>query len=244
MTSLVQELGASALLSMRAWRRSGPRGEWLVQVADLLARTVPLVLVSMGFVGAVLIIDGGIQVKRLFGDPAALGPAVLQLMVREFGPAFGGVVAATRLGAGIASELASLRVGEQIDAMELMGIDPVRELVAPRVRAGLVALFGLCFVSTVSAAWTGAITASVAFGSRPGSFLDTSLVGPADVAIGLVKAAAFGLVIPAWAAQAGLSAAGGSSAVGAATTKGVVGGIVAVVLLDLWIGGAALLLGL
>ena len=243
MRRLVRELGATLLLLARAWTRRAPRGETLRQVADLFVRTAPLNVVAMAFVGAVVIVDGGSQIQRLFGDPGGVGPAVLELVVREFGPAFAGVIAATRIGAGIAAELASMRVSEQIDALELTAADPIAELVTPRMKAALVALIGLGFVSTLAAAWTGAWTAKFAFGSRPGAFLDTSLVERADVAVALVKCAAFGLAIPAIAARAGLTAAGGAPAVGRATTRGVVGSIVAVVVIDLVVGAGALLLG-
>jgi len=241
---MLAELGATLLLLTRAWTRRAPPGSFFAQVADLFVRTLPLNVAAMGFVGAVVIVDGGEQVQRLFGDPSGLGPAVLELVVREFGPAFGGVIAATRIGAGIAAELASMKVSEQIDAMVLTAADPVAELVTPRVRAAFVALLGLGLTSTVAAAYTGAWTAHVAFGSRPEAFLDTSLIDAGDVAVATAKLGLSGLAIPAMAARAGLTASGGANAVGRATTRAVVGGIVAVVLIDLVVGGAALVFGL
>lgn len=237
------EVGATIMLAVEAWTRRAPPGTFLSQVADLFVRTLPLNLAAMGFVGAVVIVDGGSQVQRLFGDPSGLGPVVLELVVREFGPAFGGVIAATRIGAGIAAELASMKVSEQIDAMVLSSADPVAELVSPRMKAAFVALIGLGLCSIVAAAYTGAWTAHVAFGSRPEAFLDTQLVDAGDVSVGLTKLAAFGVAIPAIASRAGLQAVGGSTAVGDATTRGVVGGIVAVVVIDLIVGALALLVG-
>jgi phospholipid/cholesterol/gamma-HCH transport system permease protein len=211
---------------------------------DLLIRTIPLNVASMAFVGAVVIVDGGRQVQRIFGDPAGLGPAILQIVVREFGPAFGGVIAATRIGSGVAAELAAMKVSEQIDALELSGVDPIAELLAPRARASLLALFGLGAVSTIAAAYTGAATAAITFGSRPGAFLDTSLLVRGDFVVAGLKCLAFGLAIPAVAARAGLTAAGGAPAVGRATTRGVVASIVSVVVLDLVIGSMALAMGI
>jgi phospholipid/cholesterol/gamma-HCH transport system permease protein len=241
-TALLAEVGATLLLLGRAWTRRAPRGTILRQLRDLLLRTIPLNVAAMGFVGAVVIVDGGTQIQKLFGDPSGIGPAVLELVVREFGPALGGVIAATRMGAGIAAELASMRVSEQIDALELTAADPIAELVTPRVRAAFFALLGLGAVSIVAAAWTGAFTARIAFGSRPEAFLDTQLIDGGDILVAVVKCAAFGLAIPAIAARAGMTAAGGAPAVGRATTTGVVASIVAVVLLDLVIGGLALAL--
>lgn len=240
---LVADIGATLLLLGRALVRRGPRGSLWSQLNDLLIRTVPLNVASMAFVGAVVIVDGGKQIQRLFGDPAGVGTTILELVVREFGPAFGGVIAATRIGSGIAAELSAMKVSEQIDALEMAAADPIAELVAPRVQAAFLSLMVLGFLSTVAAALTGAWAAAFAFGSRPGAFLDTSLIDAGDVGVALTKCALFGLAIPAVAARAGLVAAGGAPAVGRATTRGVVASIVAVVLLDLVVGGSALALG-
>jgi len=239
----VREAGALLLLLARAACRRPPRGSVWPELGDLLLRTIPLNVAAMAFVGAVVAIDGGQQVQRLFGDPGGLGAAALQLIVREFGPTFGGVIAATRLGSGIAAEIAAMSVSEQIDALRLCSADPVAELVSPRLRASFWALLGLGAVSTVTAAYTGDFTAQIAFGTRPGAFLDTSLLVPGDFLVAAAKCAAYGIAIPTMAARAGLLATGGSQAVGHATTRGVVDGIVAVIVLDLLLGGGALFAG-
>lgn len=243
LSGLVQEVGGTLLLLGRALVRRGPPGSLRTQVVDLLWRTAPLNVAAMGFVGAVVAIDGGKQVQKLFGDPSGLGPAVLELIVREFGPAFGGVIAATRIGSGIAAELAAMSVSEQIDALRMSAADPVAELVAPRTRASVIALVGLGAISIVAAAVTGAVTVHFVFGARAGAFLDPQLIDLGDIAVATAKCIAFGLAIPAVAARAGLTAAGGAPAVGAATTRGVVASIVAVVVLDLVIGAGALIFG-
>lgn len=240
---LVREIGATLLLLVRALGRRGPRGSLWRQVVDLLFRTIPLNVASMAFVGAVVIVDGGRQVQKLFGDPSALGPSVLELVVREFGPTFGGVIAATRIGAGISAELAAMRVSEQIDALELSAADPIAELVSSRTKAAVLALLGLGLLSTLSAAVTGAYTAWFVFGSRPEAFLDVAEIDGGDLTVALLKLVAYGLAIPAVSARAGLVATGGAPAVGRATTRGVVASIIAVVFLDLVIGGGALAAG-
>jgi phospholipid/cholesterol/gamma-HCH transport system permease protein len=215
----------------------------LAQLADLFVRSLGLTVVSMAFIGAVATVDGGAQVQRLFGDVGGLGPAVFELIVREVGPVFGGIVAATRLGSGLAAEVASLRIGEQLEALTLMGVDPVSEVVAPRLRAALVAVVGLALVSCVVAVASSAVTAGLVFHARPGAFLDPQLVGVSDVMLSVAKAIAFGLAAPALAVDAGLRAKPGASGVGEATTTGVVRGILAVVCLDLALGAVALILG-
>jgi phospholipid/cholesterol/gamma-HCH transport system permease protein len=113
-------------------------------------------------------------------------------------------------------------------------------VVAPRLRAALLAVVGLALVSCVVAVCAGAVTAGLVFHARPGAFLDTQLVGPDDLVLAAFKALSFGLAAPLLAVDAGLGAKPGAAGVGEATTAGVVRGILAVVCLDLVIGAAAL----
>jgi phospholipid/cholesterol/gamma-HCH transport system permease protein len=261
----IRELGATALLCARSLRAalaliaSGARPrhsaaasvgarEQLAQVArqlvDQLFGSLPLVVASLAFVGAVGVIDGGRQIEPLFGDPAFLGPALLQLTIREFGPTFTGMIAATRLAAQSGAELSAMAVSEQLDALRLSAVDPAAELVAPRLLAALPALLLLAVVGTVASALAGAAAGSVVFGSRFGAYLDPQLLGPSDFVVGAVKALAYGVAIPAVSARAGISARGGALGVGRATTAAVVRSLVAVVTLDLLLGGTALAVGL
>jgi phospholipid/cholesterol/gamma-HCH transport system permease protein len=240
---VLSAFGRVVRLLWHAWRAPLRADAVLAQLADLLVHSLALTTTAMAFIGAVATVDGGVQVQRMFGDVGGLGPAVLELVVREFGPVFGGIVAATRLGSGLAAEVASLRLGEQLDALTLLGVDPVAEVVAPRLRAALVAVVGLSLVSCVVAAGAGAATAGLVFHARPGAFLDLQLVDPGDLALAAAKAVVFGLTSPALAVDAGLGARPGASGVGEATTAGVVRGILAVVCLDLVLGALALRLG-
>jgi len=251
---VIRELGATALLSLRSLRAAvamavaggGSAGlrETGRQLRDQLLGSLPLVVASLAFVGAVGVVDGGKQVQPLFGDPAFLGPAVLQLVVREFGPTFTGMIAATRLAAATGAELSAMVVSEQLDALRLNAVDPAAELVAPRILAAAPAVLLLAAAGTLAAALAGAAAGALTFGSRPGAYLDTRLLGTSDFVVGAVKALAYGIVIPAVSARAGLAARGGALGVGRATTSAVVRSLVTVVALDLLIGGAALLVGL
>lgn len=240
-------LGRGVLLCARAWLAvlggRCPRGAIAEQVFELGVRSLPLVAVCLAFIGAVAVIDAGRQVLPIVGNVSPLGPVVLRLIVREFGPTFSGMVIGTRIGAGIAAELAAMTVSEQVDALRLSAADPVAELVAPRVAASFFSTLALTAAGTLVAALAGALSAHGAFGARASAFLDTSMVTTGDALVALVKAAAFGLAIPTLAAAAGLRASGGAPAVGRATTDGVVGSVVAVIALDLIVGGMAAALG-
>lgn len=240
---VIREAGATTLLLARALGRRGPPGSLARELNESLLRSTPLIVVSMAFVGAVVIVDGGRQVQDLFGDPSGMGPTILELVVREFGPVLGGIIAATRIGAGISAELAAMKVSEQIDALEMSSADPIAELVAPRTQAAFVALLVLGALATLTSALAGAWAAAYTFGTRPGAFLDPLHLDVGDFGVAFVKCALFGLAIPALSARAGLQATGGAQAVGRATTQGVVASIVSVVFLDFVVGGAALALG-
>jgi phospholipid/cholesterol/gamma-HCH transport system permease protein len=241
-------VGSSALIVARSVRAllglRLPPGSLRAQLWSIGAQSLVIVVVCTAFLGAVLVLGAGMRLRPLVGDPVMFGPAVLELIVREFGPTFAAIVLATRVGAGVAAEIAAMAVSEQVDALRLCAADPIEELVAPRALAGFVATLVMAAAGTAAAAYSGAYVGSWAFGSRPGAYLDPLLLDSGDFAVALLKSAAYGLVITPIAARHGLAASGGAPAVGRATTGGVVESIVAVIALDLLIGGAALGVGL
>lgn len=240
---ILEEIGGTLLLFIRALTRRCSALSVAAQLWELLVRTLPLSLVTMSFVGGVVVVHVTQIVERLFGEPGGMGPVILQFMVRGFAPAFTGVIAATRIGSGIAAELAAMSATEQLDALRLSSADPVAELVTPRLYASFFALLVLGALSILAAVYSGALAGYLAFGSRPEAFLDTQLLTGADLMVTAIKCATFGLAIPILSARAGLRNRGGAMAVGEATTQAVVTSIVAVVGLDLAVGSVALLLG-
>src|SRR5262249_58841068 len=98
-------------------------------------RSLVFILVTMSFIGMIMVLETCFQAQRLVGDYSLVGPGYLQLLVREFAPTIGAMMLATRVGAGIAAEVGSMSVTEQIDALKSFGADPIAELVAPRALA-------------------------------------------------------------------------------------------------------------
>src|SRR3981189_1222770 len=117
---------------------SGPRyfQDILDQMDDLGVGSLPIVLMAGFFIGAVMVLQTGSQFTR-FGQSALTGDVVSIALVRELGPTLTGIFVAGRCAAGIASELGSMLVTEQVDAMRTMGTDPSRKLVTPRVLAAV-----------------------------------------------------------------------------------------------------------
>src|SRR6202162_2478333 len=119
-------------------RATGPRyfPDMLEQMDDIGVGSLPIVLLSGFFIGAVMVLQTGSQFER-FGQTSLTGDVVSLALVRELGPTITGLLVSGRCSSGIASELGSMVVTEQIDAMRAMGTDPRRKLVSPRVLASL-----------------------------------------------------------------------------------------------------------
>jgi len=196
----------------------------------------------MGFTGGILVIQAAFQVRRQIGDLSIVGPAFLQLMVREFGPTIVAMMVAARYGAGVSAELAAMRVSEQVDALRMSGAEAAPALVAPRVIAGLVGMLPLVIYGTLIAYVSGGFAAQAAFGVSWHSYASTGMVDAVDVVVGLAKSVAFGVAVPLVASQAGLAARGGSAGVGRATTRAVIASSLTVLALDFFLGAVGLAL--
>src|SRR5260221_12537266 len=148
---------------------------------------------------------------------------------------------ATPVGAGIAAEIGSMVVTEQIDALHMCGADPIKCLVCPAFLASLGMFVMLVVLAACVAAATGTWTAAAFFGINPRTFINLSLLSSSDVIVGLTKCVAYGAAIPIISAHAGLTAFGGSEGVGSATTRAVVGSSLAVIVLNFLISGTGYL---
>ncbi|MCP3103649.1 ABC transporter permease [Myxococcus sp. K15C18031901] len=228
--------GAPVVLLARTTRATAREGlgwrECLVQLHELGGRSVWLVLSGMAFFGAVLVTIANSQARRFVGNVAVLGPAYFELLIRELGPVVSAVLTASRAGAGHAAELSTMGVNEQLEALEMSAGDPLADLVAPRVVAGLVGVPLLCVLGTVAATLSAATVAQLGFGVDGRAFMDPRYVDVWDLLAAAIKAVACGVYIPLAAAVAGLRARGGAEAVGEATTDGVVAASLGCLLID------------
>jgi phospholipid/cholesterol/gamma-HCH transport system permease protein len=220
-------------------RRRPPPGVVLRQAFEIGNRSVFFILVTLGFLGAILNFQTGFQAKRIFGDTSLMGAATLPILVRQLGPTLVGLMVSIRVGTGIAAEIGSMVVTEQVDALRMSNAGPIDYLVKPRVLAGTLMVPVLWVVGTTSAWVAGMWITHAAFQTNPETYINFDLVRAADVLEGFVKVVVFGYVIPVIAAHSGLKARGGSEGVGRATTQSVVNASLAVIMLDLVIGGVA-----
>ncbi|MCU1282052.1 MAG: hypothetical protein JWM53_5598, partial [bacterium] len=171
---VVQKTFAGSLRWLARGRRgtSITRGEVLRQLYQIGNRSLLFVCVTLGFLGMVLVFQTCLQVNRITGDLSQVGAEFIKILVHEFGPSLTAMMLATRVGAGIAAEIGSMVVTEQIDALRMNGVDPVDYLIVPRFLASLVMTGVLTTIGVAAAIGMGALTAYYSFHLNPIVFLD------------------------------------------------------------------------
>ncbi len=184
-----------------------------------------LIIVSLTgiFTGMVLALQSSVQLAD-FGASLFVGQLVSASVVRELGPVLTALMVAGRVGSGIAAELGSMRVSEQIDALEAMGTDPIKKLVKPRVQAGLVMLPVLTVITDTIAIFGGQLIAWLTLNQGFSTYWNSALNGLffSDLFTGLAKPFVFGFIITIVACYMGLRTTGGTAGVGKSTTQAVV----------------------
>jgi phospholipid/cholesterol/gamma-HCH transport system permease protein len=197
-------------------------------------QSLPLIIVIAIFVGAVSAWQAAYQFKFIGAPLRYLGQAVGKAVVIELAPVLSALVFAGRVGAGIAAELGTMRVTEQIDALEAMGISPSRYLMMPRVLACMLMVPLLVVFSNFVAILGGLAVAVLGVDVSSETFLEgfKSSFVVTDFINGLVKAAVFGLTIGLVGCYEGFNTKGGAEGVGISTTTSVVISSVLILILD------------
>ncbi len=208
-------------------------GATLTQMYEIGNKSVFFLTVVMGFLGMILVYQAGIQTLRVLPDLSMLGATFLELLVRDLAASIGALMLATRVGAGIAAEIGSMVVTEQVDALKMSAADPIDYLVKPRFLASLVMTTVLIVWAGGVATASGLITGYAMFDLSPQTFFNLALVDAGDLTVGLAKCVAYGAAIPIISAHSGLTTHGGSEGVGWATTRAVVNSSLGVIMLNL-----------
>lgn len=206
----------------------------MLQQADTIGvGSLPIVVLTGFFTGAVLALQSSNTLEK-FGSLALTGQLVSLSMVRELGPVLTGLMVAGRNASGIASELGSMKVTEQIDAMRALGTDPTKKLVTPRVVAAVVMLFFLTIISNLVGLAGGASVATMVLGISSHQYWSTAWQSLRfeDVFMGLSKPVLFGFIIATVGCFYGLAARGGTQGVGRATTQAVVAASVLILVVN------------
>jgi phospholipid/cholesterol/gamma-HCH transport system permease protein len=209
----------------------------LVEQLDAIGwASLTVVLLTGFFTGAVLALQSGLTLDQ-FGARPVVGRLVSASMIKELGPVLTGLMLTGRVGSGIAAELGSMVVTDQINALRALGTDPIRKLVVPRVLSGLF----MAPILTVIADFVGMVGGWMVarFQLQVATGLYWSSVEQAlymqDVWMGIIKPFVLGFVIVTIACHVGLRTTGGTQGVGKSTTVAVVAGSVAVIAVDFFV---------
>lgn len=204
----------------------------VIQMDRMGFMSLPIVMLTGLFTGMVLALQSSVELDK-FGADIYVGNLVGASMIRELGPVLCSLMVAGRAGSGIAAEIGSMRVTEQIDALQSFGTDPIKKLVTPRLIAALVMLPILTLVTDTIGILGGMIIAVFRIGLSADSYMQgvyntTAISGfvfgifPRDFVSGLLKPFVFGGIIAITASYFGLNTKGGTEGVGLATTRAVV----------------------
>jgi phospholipid/cholesterol/gamma-HCH transport system permease protein len=185
--------------------------------------SLPIVLLTGFFIGVVMVLQTASQFQR-FGQTALTGDVVALALVRELGPTITGLLVAGRNASGMASELGSMLVTEQVDAMRAMGTDPVRKLVVPRVVATVLMLPLLTALGDFVGLVGGYVVSQFELRLNPIQYWTRAVdaLEFSDLMQGLTKPLVFGLILATVGCYQGLNVRGGTQGVGRATTQAVV----------------------
>jgi len=209
----------------------------IVEQFDMIgAGSLTVVLLTGFFTGAALTAQSGLTLDQ-YGARQVVGRLVSASMIKELGPVLTALMLCGRIGSGIAAELGSMVVTDQINALRALGTDPVRKLVVPRVLAGFVMAPLLTIISDAVGITGGWIVARFQLQVPTGVYWSsvTEALYMQDVWMGLIKPFVLGFAIVTIACHVGLRTTGGTQGVGKATTVAVVAGSVAVIAADFFV---------
>jgi phospholipid/cholesterol/gamma-HCH transport system permease protein len=222
--------GVALAQPARTWLRWGYLGPQLYFIGS---KSVPVIALTGAFIGAILAIEGLPQF-RAFALESRLGGVVNISVAKQIGPVLAAVMLAGRVGCSLAAELGSMRVTDQLDAMRVLGVSPVRVLAAPRVAACVLMIPVLTVVSNlcgVAGGWLMLVPIAGVANDEYWQFTE-QFIGWFDVANGLIKSVFFGFAIGIIACYKGFHCRAGAVGVGRATTEAFVTSFVAIVIIN------------
>lgn len=198
-------------------------GSLVEQMSRIGVDSIPIVVLTSAFVGMVTAVQVAYQIRD-YAPLDFLGAGVGKMVMIELGPVLTALVIAGRVGAGIAAEIGTMRVTEQIDALECMAIDPIRFLVLPRILSGLIMVPILTVLAEVLAIISAAFISHVVVNLAYSSFFQGMRLffAQKDLFGGLAKSLVFGFVITLMGSYFGYNSKGGAVGVGKSTTQAVV----------------------
>lgn len=237
-TQAVEAIGRATLLLKNSvlWGGPGSAGfmDLVKQTYSVGVRSLIIIVVAGFFVGMVLSLQGQYILSR-YGSEGALGTLVSLSLLRELGPVVAALLFAGRAGSALTAEIGLMKATEQLSAMEMMGVDPLKRVVTPRLWAGIISMPILALLFSLVGIWGGAYVAIDMFGIDEGAYwgnMQSSVEFYNDVIKGVIKSLVFGGVVTWIAVYQGYDSVPTSEGIGKATTQTVVISSLAVLGLD------------
>ncbi|MCB0364016.1 MAG: ABC transporter permease [Bdellovibrionaceae bacterium] len=206
----------------------------LRQFVFVAYESAPIVVFCVSFAAVVTIIEASFHMKMVIKNDALVPGFASLLILRELGAVVSALLVTSRVGAGLAAEVGSMQVTEQIDALRMLGMDPVRFLVVPRFVACVLGGFLLSIVANLVCLYCAMMVSQISLGYSTGSFLVSmrTFVEFQDLVFSSIKGACFGAVIPLFSCFYGFRCRAGAEGVGLATTNSVVSTSVSIIIID------------
>ena len=239
----IEELGYTFSLCMESlyWLLVGPFLHQPVRLSAVAAEMMKIgvlavpVVVLLAFANGAMMAIQGLATLREFGAESKVVAGIAYSVTREFGVLIAAIVVAGRSGSAIAARIGSMQMSQEVDALRVMGVEPVRHLVAPILLAMLIMMPVLTMFANAAAIIGGGLYTNMTLQMPLPVFIAQSLdvLGWFDVAQGLCKGLVFGILIALIACSNGFSVSGGAEGLGRATTRSVVLSIAAIVVVDM-----------
>ena len=239
----VEEIGTCAALVVESlywltwgWRVRQPvrMAALVVQMMEIGIQAVPIIAMMAGTIGVMLAIQG-IHTLKIFGAESRVVVGIAFSVVREFAPLITGIVVAGRSGSALAARLGTMKISQEIDALHVMGINPVRYLVVPALVAMLIMVPALTLLSDFVGLYAAGLYVNIDLGISLAAYFDQTLdiLSVDDLMHGLGKSVIFAVLIAVIGVVNGASVSGGAEGVGRVTTRAVVQSISAIVVTDM-----------
>ena len=237
---MLEDIGSTTILLFKAayyaFKRPFKPARIIEQMVRIGVDSVPVVMLTAVFTGMVLALQATYQIAK-FGADIYIGGIVGISMTRELGPVLTGLMVSGRVGAAIAAEIGTMKVTEQVDALETLATNPIKYLVMPRVVAAFIMLPTLTALADFIGIAGGYAVSTTTLGINPSVYIEkmNQLVHVSDLFIGLLKTVVFGVIIATVACNQGFKARGGAEGVGRATTISVVTSCILILLSDVFL---------
>lgn len=208
--------------------------ESLQQLYFVANGSIAIIVFCVSFAAMVTILESSFHMKLVIQNDSMVPGFAALLILRELGAVVTALLLTSRIGAGFAAEVGSMKVTEQIDALKMLGIDPIGYLVIPRLVASVIGAVLLVIIANLTCIFCAILVSEVYLGYTTSMFLSgmRAFVHFQDLVFSMIKAASFGIVIPLVSCYFGFHCKLGADGVGKATTNSVVMASIGIIFLD------------